>query len=90
MTASVDEHRRLLAEALAQADSDIGELLLRVAEGERVAAELVVVQRELAVCRAECTQLEVDLAGVMGSLSWRATAPIRLAAARARALRGRG
>jgi hypothetical protein len=82
MTASSDEHRRLLAEALARADQDIGELRARVAEGERVAAEL-------AVCQAECRQLRIDLAGVMGSLSWRATAPARLAAARARALRGR-
>jgi hypothetical protein len=90
MTASIDEHRRLLAEALAQADHDIGKLRVRVAEGERVAAELAVVQRQLAVSRAECSQLQVDLAGVMGSLIWRATAPVRLAAARARALRGRG
>ena len=89
MTASIDEHRRLLAEALARADHDIGQLHIRVAEGERVAAELAVVQRELAVSRAECSQLRIDLAGVMGSLSWRATAPVRLAAARARALRGR-
>jgi hypothetical protein len=89
MTASIDEHRRLLAEALARADDDIGELRLRVAEGERVAAELAVVQRQLAVCRAECLQLRTDLAGVFGSLSWRATAPLRLAAARARSLRGR-
>ena len=88
MTRSIDEHRHLLAEALARADSDIGELRIRVAEGERVAAELAVTQRELAVCRAQCAQLSVDLAGVMGSLSWRATAPIRLAAAQARALRG--
>jgi hypothetical protein len=90
MTATADEHRRLLAEALAQADSDIGELRVRVADGERAAAALVVTQRDLAVCRAECAQLQTDLAGVMGSLSWRATAPVRLAAARARALRGRG
>jgi hypothetical protein len=89
MTASTDEHRRLLAEALALADKEIGELRVRVAEGERVAAELAVTQRELAVSRAECRQLSIDLAGVMGSLSWRATAPVRLAAARARALRGR-
>jgi hypothetical protein len=90
MTSSIDEHRQLLAEALARADSDIAALRVRVAEGERTAAELAVTQRQLAVCRAECTQLQVDLAGVMGSLSWRATAPIRLAAAQARALRGRG
>ena len=90
MTTSLDEHRRLLAEALARADHDIGELRVRVAEGERVAAELAVVQRQLAICRAECSQLRVDLAGVMGSLSWRATAPVRFAAAQARALRGRG
>jgi hypothetical protein len=89
MTASIDEHRQLLAEALARADSDIGELRIRVADGERAAAELAVALRELAVCRAECAQLKVDLGGVMGSLSWRATAPIRLAAAQARALRGR-
>ena len=89
MRASTDEHRRLLSEALARADHDIGELRVRVAEGERVAAELAVVQRELAVSRAECAQLRVDLAGIMDSLSWRATAPVRLAAARARALRGR-
>jgi hypothetical protein len=79
MPTSSDEHRRLLSEALARADGDIAELQLRVAEGERVAAELAKVQRELAVCRADCAQLQVDLA---------ATAPIRLAAARARALRG--
>ena len=90
---SIDEHRRLLAEALARADSDIGELRARVAEGERVgervAAELAVAQAQLAESRAECTQLRIDLAGVMGSLSWRATAPARLAAARVRTLRGR-
>ncbi len=90
MTTSTDEHRRLLAEALARADSDIAELRVRVAEGERVAAELTTVQRQLAVCRAECAQLQVDLSGVMGSLSWRATAPIRFAAARARMLRRGG
>jgi hypothetical protein len=101
MTASIDEHRRLLAEALARADSDIGELRVRVADGERLAAELAAVQRQLAAelaavqrqlaeSRAECTQLRIDLGGVMGSLSWRATAPARLAAARVRALRGRG
>lgn len=89
MPASIDEHRRLLAEALARADSDIGDLRLRVAEGERAAADLAIAQRELAVCRAECAQLKIDLAGVMASLSWRATAPIRFAAAQARALRGR-
>ena len=82
MPASTDEHRRLLAEALAQADTDIGTLRGRV-------AYLEAVERELAVCRAECAQLRVDLAGVKGSLSWRLTAPIRLAAARARALLGR-
>jgi hypothetical protein len=82
MTASTDEHRRLLAEALARADQDIGELRVRVAEGERVAAEL-------AVCQAECRQLRIDLTGVMGSMSWRATAPARVAAARVRALRSR-
>ena len=91
---SIDEHRRLLAEALARADSDIGELRARLAEGERaadrVAAELAVAQGQLAECRAECTQLRIDLAGVTGSVSWRATAPVRLAAARVRALRGRG
>jgi hypothetical protein len=89
MTASTDEHRRLLAEALARADHDIGELRARVAEGEGVATELAVAERELAICKAECRQLRIDLAGVMGSLSWRATAPARLAAARARSLRGR-
>ena len=60
-TASIDEHRRLLAEALARADSDIGELRARMAEGERagerVAAELAVAQSQLAESRAECTQL---------------------------------
>ena len=44
MTASSDEHRRLLAEALARADQDIGELRVRVAEGERAAAELAICQ----------------------------------------------
>ena len=83
MTTSGDEHRRLLAEALAKADHDIGELRQRVADGERAAAEL-------AVCRAECSQLRIDLAGVLGSLSWRATAPVRNAVSRARAPRGRG
>jgi hypothetical protein len=83
MTTSADEHRRLLAEALARADADIGALRGRI-------AELEAVERELAVCRAERGQLEVDLAGVFGSVSWRATAPLRLAAARVRALRERG
>jgi hypothetical protein len=83
MTTSADEHRRLLAEALARADADIGALRGRI-------AELEAVERELAVCRAERAQLEVDLAGVIGSVSWRATAPLRLAAARVRALRERG
>ena len=82
MTASNDEHRRLLAEALARADGDIGQLRGRI-------AQLEAVERELEVCRAERAQLEVDLAGVMGSVSWRATAPLRLAAERARALRER-
>ncbi|HET6172442.1 MAG TPA: hypothetical protein VFD90_07550 [Gaiellales bacterium] len=82
MTASIDEHRRLLAEALARADADIGELRGRV-------AHLEAVERDLALCRAECAQLEIDLDGVRGSLSWRATAPLRRAATRARALRGR-
>ncbi len=40
MASSTDEHRRLLAEALAQADADIGQLRTRLAEGERVADEL--------------------------------------------------
>jgi hypothetical protein len=57
--------------------------------GEQTAAELAVAQRQLAESLAECTQLRIDLAGVMGSVSWRATAPLRLAAARVRALRGR-
>jgi hypothetical protein len=83
MTASVDEHRRLLAEALARADDDIGKLRARVAHTERTEAEL-------AACRAECSQLRIDLAGVTGSLSWRGTAPLRLAAAQVRALRDRG
>ncbi len=83
MTASSDEHRRLLAEALARADDDIGALRGRV-------AELEAVERDLAVCRAEHAQLQVDLAGVMGSVSWRITAPLRFAAAQARARRGRG
>jgi hypothetical protein len=82
MTSSIDEHRQLLAEALARADADIGELRARVADGERIADEL-------AACQADCRQLRVDLAGVTGSLSWRATAPLRLAAAQARALRAR-
>jgi hypothetical protein len=68
-----------LAEALARADSDIGALRGRV-------EYLEAVERELAVCRAECAQLRVDLAGIKGSLSWRLTAPIRLAAGQARAL----
>ena len=80
MASSTDEHRRLLAEALAQADADIGGLRARLAEGERVADEL-------AASRAECEQLQRDLAGVTSSLSWRITAPLRLAAARARTLR---
>jgi hypothetical protein len=83
MTTSAEEHRRLLGEALARADADIGALRGRI-------AELEAVERELAVCRAERGQLEVDLAGVVGSVSWRATAPLRLAAARVRALRERG
>jgi hypothetical protein len=82
MRSSAEEHRQLLAEALAQADADIGDLRARVADGERTAAEL-------AACRAECQQLRVDLAGVIGSVSWRATSPLRLAAAQARALRAR-
>ena len=92
-TASIDEHRRLLAEALLRADSDIGQLRARVAEGERVceriAAELAVAQSQLAESRAECTQLRIDLAGVTGSVSWRATAPLRVTAARVRELLGR-
>jgi hypothetical protein len=89
MTSSADDHRQLLAEALAQADADIGELRARVADGERTAEELAAVQRDLEACRAECRQLRIDLTGVMGSLSWRTTAPLRLAAAQARALRAR-
>jgi hypothetical protein len=83
MTTTNDDHRRLLAEALARADADIGELRGRV-------EQLEAVEGDLAVCRAERAQLEIDLAGVMDSVSWRATAPLRLAAARARALRERG
>jgi hypothetical protein len=80
MASLTDEHRRLLSEALARADADIGELQARLAEGERVADAL-------AASRAECDQLRRDLAVITSSLSWRITAPLRLAVARARALR---
>ncbi len=82
MASSIDEHRQLLAEALAQADADIGELRALVAEDARVADEL-------AACRAECVQLRRELDGVTGSLSWRVTVPLRLIAGRARTLRAR-
>jgi hypothetical protein len=93
MTTSPDEYPRLLAEALACADDDIGELRARVAQDERTAAKLeaklTAVENELTACRAECAQLRIDLAGVTSSVSWRATTPLRFAAARARALRDR-
>jgi hypothetical protein len=93
MMTSPDEYPRFLAEALACADDEIGELRARAAEDERTAAnleaKLTAVRDELSVCRAECAQLRIALAGVTSSVSWRVTTPLRFAAARARALRDR-
>lgn len=93
MTVSKDNYQQLLSEALMRADHDIGELRARIAEHELAAselsAELATLQAQHADCEAECRQLRVDFAGVTDSLSWRATTPLRVAAAWARALRGR-
>jgi hypothetical protein len=77
MASSLEEHRRLLAESLAQADRDIGELRGQLIDREALEAEV----RAL---RVECGQLRTDLAGVTGSLSWRITAPLRVVRARSR------
>ena len=63
--------------------SDIGELEARVAEGEARRSRAGHLPGGV---RGSCASI---WPGSMGSLSWRATAPVRLAAARARALRGR-
>jgi hypothetical protein len=89
MAAPDSDYERHLAEGLIQADDEIGQLRARLAERDDAAEQLAAAQAELAACRAESAQLRVDLAGVMGSASWRVTSPLRAAVARARALRGR-
>jgi chromosome segregation ATPase len=81
-----EEHRRVLADALALADREIGELRARLADAE---------QRErastaaLAAARERAAEAQRALDDVTASLSWRSTAPLRAALARARALRSR-
>jgi hypothetical protein len=82
------EYQHQLAEALAQADSDIGSLRARLAERESLAEELAAAQARLAACRAESAQLRTDLEGVTGSASWRLTSPLREALSLVRNLRG--
>jgi hypothetical protein len=86
MPSVAEEHRRALADALALADREIGELRARLRDAETRAET----QR---AARAGAEAREADarraLHDVTASLSWKATAPLRLAVARARELRAR-
>jgi hypothetical protein len=81
-----DEHRRVLAEALAVADREIGELRARLADAEQRADASAAA---LGAARGRAAESQRALDGVTSSLSWRSTAPLRVAVARARELRRR-
>jgi hypothetical protein len=81
-----DDHRRVLADALALADREIGELRGRLAEAqERADAETTAA----AEARGQAAEAQRALADVTGSMSWRITAPLRAGIARARGQRSR-